>query len=179
MKKLTIGLLATALCLGLSGVALAATDNTTQSVTMTVNEIAVIDVTGNPATLTVTAPVAGGDVPQNATDNSTYAQYTSTVASGLTRSITAARDSSGTAPAGCSLKVVASGISGNEGSAAAQITITTSAQDIITGIGSCNTGTNATDGAQLTYTLSVDTVTSLVAAESKTATITLTLADDA
>lgn len=167
------------LTLALAGSALyAATDTATQSVTMTVNEIAVIDVTGNPGTLTILAPGTGGATPANATDNSTYAQYTSVVASALTRKITANFGGSDATPAGTSLKLTVAP-SGGEGTSAGQKTLTSTAQDVVTAIGSAATGTGGTSGAQLTYELSVDTFASLVAGESKTVTVTLTMTDDA
>jgi hypothetical protein len=64
-----------------------------------------------------------------------------------------------------------------KGTSAGQITVSTTAQNLVTGIGGCATGTTSTSGAQLTYTLTIGTMTSLVANESKIATITLTLTD--
>jgi hypothetical protein len=162
----------------LSGVAAAQTDDVSHDVIMNVHAIAVIDVTTASVTLEVTAPLLGGDDPQDDTDASTYLQYTSTVASGLTRSITAAWDTGDTAPAGCLLKLVATTQGGKKGSPEAQITMSDVAQPIITGIGSCATGRGTSSGANLTYTLEVDDVESLIAGESKTATVTFTLTDD-
>ena len=161
-----------------AGVAYAATDTATQSVTMTVNEIAVVDVTGNPGTLTIVAPGSGGATPSNPTDNSTYAQYTSTRAGAFTRTITAEWGGTDAAPAGTSLKLTATPGAG-EGTGAGQKTLSSTAQSVITGIASVATGTGGTSGAQLTYELSLDTMASLVAAESKNVTITLTLTEDA
>jgi hypothetical protein len=152
----------------------------TQTVTMQVNAICVLGVTGNPSALTVSAPATGGQTPSSPSSNTTYAQYTSTVGASQTRRLTAAWGGSDAAPAGCSLKLQATPSGGtNQGTGTSQVTVSSTAQDIITGIRSCATGTGATSGAQLTYTLSVDTVTSLVAAETKSATITLTLTDAA
>jgi hypothetical protein len=104
--------------------------------------------------------------------------YTSVVGASKTRSITAAWGGADKTPAGCSLKLVISEIAGlNEGTASAEITISSVAQNIITGIGSCATGVGI-GGAKLKYTLSVDTVTSLVAASSENVTITLTMTDE-
>lgn len=153
---------------------------TTQTITMQVNSICVLAVTGNPSTLIVSAPASGGQTPSNPSSNTTYAQYTSTVPASQTRLLTAAWGSSDAAPAGCSLKLSATPSGGtNQGSTAGQVTLSSTAQSIVTAIKSCATGTAATNGAQLTYTLSVDTLTSLVAGDSKTATVTLTLTDAA
>jgi hypothetical protein len=170
-------LLGAACGLGLTGLMFAsATAN--QTVTMQVNAICVLAATGNPSTLTVTAPAAGGADPVAASDNATYAQYTSTVPSSQTRKLTAAWGAADAAPAGCSLKLTATPPGGgNRGSSAGQITLTSTAQDVVSGIGSCATGVGGTDGAQLAYSLAVTSVTSLVAGESKSATVTLTLTD--
>lgn len=157
-----------------------ASSTANQTVSMQVNAICVLGVTGNPSTLTVSAPATGGDTPSNPSSNTTYAQYTSTVGAATTRKLTAAWGGSDAAPAGCSLKLTATPSGGtNQGTGAGQITMSATAQDVITTIRSCATGTGGSNGAQLTYLLSVDTVTSLVAAESKSATITLTLTDAA
>ena len=167
--------------LGLGLVALTfAVATTAQTVTLQVNAICVLAVTGNPGTLTVSAPASGGQTPSNPSSNTTYAQYTSTVPASQSRKLTAAWGGTDAAPAGCSLKLAATPSGGtNQGSTAGQITLSATAQDLVTAIKSCATGTGASNGAQLAYTLSVDTVTSLVASESKTATVTLTLTDAA
>ena len=165
--------------LGLVGLMFAAS-TATQTVTMQVNAICVLAVTGNPSTLTVTAPATGGQAPSNGSNTSTYAQYTSTVASGTTRKITAKWESGDAAPAGCALKLTATPSGGtNQGTSAGQITVTSTAQDVVTTIRSCVTGTGGSDGAQLSYSLEVSDATALVASESKSATVSLTLTDAA
>jgi len=174
LKALAVGVVSG---LGIVGLVFAVS-TATQTVTMQVNAICVLAVTGNPSTLTVSAPATGGQTPSNPSSNTTYAQYTSTVASATTRKITAKWEAGDAAPAGCSLKLTATPSGGtNQGTTAGQITMSSTAQDVVTTIGSCATGTGGSNGAQLTYTLSVDTVTSLVASESKSATVTLTLTD--
>jgi len=165
--------------LGLVGLMFAAA-TATQTVTMQVNAICVLAVTGNPSTLTVTAPATGGQAPSNGSNTSTYAQYTSTVASGTTRKITAKWESGDAAPAGCALKLTATPSGGtNQGTSAGQITVTSTAQDVVTTIRSCVTGTGGSNGAQLSYSLEVSDATALVASESKSATVSLTLTDAA
>ncbi len=156
----------------------AASDTATQSVTMTVSEIAVLDVTANPGTLTIAAPGTGGETPADPSDNSTYAQYTSTVGAGQSRAITAEIGGGDSTPAGTTLTLGAAPSGNtNEGSTAGTVTLSSTAQNVVTGVGSCATGTGATDGAQLTYTLVIGTMTDLVAGASETATVTLTLTD--
>ena len=163
--------------LGLTGLMFASA-TTTQTVTMQVNAIGVLAVSGNPSTLTVSAPAVGGETPSNASNNGTYVQYTSTVGASNSRKLTAAWSGSDAAPAGCSLKLTATPSGGtNEGSTAGQITVSSTAQDLVTTIKSCATGTGGTSGAQLTYLLAVTSMTDLVAGESKSATVTLTLTD--
>ncbi|MGA2587628.1 MAG: hypothetical protein ABSF88_11490 [Candidatus Aminicenantales bacterium] len=176
LKALTVGVVS---ALGIAGFVFGVS-TATQTVTMQVNAICVLAVTGSPSTLTISAPATGGQTPSNPSSNTTYAQYTSTVGASQTRKITAAWGGSDAAPAGCSLKLTATPSGGtNQGTSTGQITMSATAQDVVTTIRSCATGTSASNGAQLTYALSVDTVTSLVASESKSATVTLTLTDAA
>lgn len=175
MKKFKLLVLFAGVALVFSG-GLYAQDTASQNVTMTVNEIVVIDVSGNPAELIITAPTLGGDPPQDASDDTTYAQYTSVVASGTTRSLTA-MFGSGSAPTGTNLLLTVTPQGGNRGTTAGQITVTDTAQPIVTTISSCATGRGAV-GAQLGYVLEVDTVSDLVAGASSAASITLTLTDD-
>ena len=179
MRNVKNLLLAAGLGLALAGLAVAASTGS-QTVGMQVGSICVLAVTGNPSTLTVAAPATGGAAPTNPSSNATYAQYTSTVAASQSRRLTAAWGSSDAAPSGCSLKLTAapSGHT-NEGASAGQITLSSTAQDIVSTIKSCATGQGPTSGTQLTYQLSVDSLTALVASESKTATVTLTLTDAA
>lgn len=180
MRKCRSLFLAATLILFSAVLASAQTDTASHTVTMTVNAIAVLDITGGNINLIIEAPGTGGQTPSNDTDTTCRLQYTTTVASSLTRTITVAWGGSDAAPAGTSLRVqVAPSGQTNEGSTAGQRTISSSAQTVITGIGSCATGTSGSSGALLTYTLSVDTMTSLVAGESQSATVTYTLTDDA
>jgi hypothetical protein len=172
-KTLFVG---TVLALGLAGLMFAAA-TATQTVTMQIASISVLGTTGNPATLAVSAPGTAGATPANPTSNTTYAQYTSTVAAGVTRRLQANWGASDAAPAGCSLLLTATPGSG-QGTTANQITMSSTAQNIVTAIGSCATGTTASSGAQLAYTLSINTMTSLVAGDNHTVTITLTLTDN-
>ena len=149
----------------------------THDVTLQVNEIVLIDLNDATAiTLTTNTPAAGGDTPLGDSDATKLLQYTSLVASGLTRSISVQWDVADAAPTGTSLKVEATSVPASCGTAAGLVTISSTAQDIITGIGSCATGTGAS-GAALTYTFSIDTVSSLVVGDNKTVTLTYTLTD--
>jgi hypothetical protein len=179
MKAIKFGLAGLALGFALAGLAgAAATSN--QTLSMQVNAICVIAVSGNPSTLTVAAPGTGGLTPSPGSNSSTYAQYTSTVAAGQSRKVTAAWGGTDAAPAGCVLKLVATPSSGtNQGTGGGQLTLSSTAQDLVTAIKSCATGTSGSSGAQLAYSLEVSDATALVAGESKSATVTLTLTDAA
>ena len=153
----------------------ATTANSAVSVSM--GSFCLVGVTSSSVNLTISNPATPGGVPNNATNASTYAQYSSVVASGVTRRITAQWATGNSAPTGCELRLQASPAGGVQGTSAGQIVVSTTAQNIVTGIGGCATGTGATSGALFSFTLVINTMTSLVANEIKTATITLTLTD--
>jgi hypothetical protein len=167
-----------AVAAGVTGLAYAAA-TATQTVTMQIASISVLAMTGNPATLAVSAPAQGGATPANPSSNTTYAQYTSTVATGVTRRLQANWGTTDAAPAGCTLLLTATPAAlPNQGSTAGQITMSSTAANIVTAIGSCATGTGATNGAQMAYVLSINTMTSLVAGDNHTVTVTITLTDN-
>jgi len=169
--------LAGALSLALVGLAVA-DDTANQTVQMNVDDICVIDVTGNPAALTIVAPGTGGQTPPDDSDNTTYAQYTSVVAGAARRTITAAWGGSDAAPSGTSLLLEVTAVTAGCGSrVVGGITVSAIDQDIVTAIPSCATGTAGTDGGQLTYTLSVDDVSQLDSSDDQSVTVTLTLTD--
>jgi hypothetical protein len=165
------------LCLIVAGAVMGA-DTATQTVQLNVDDICLIDVTGDPAALTIGAPGVGGQTPPDATDNSTYAQYTSVVCGAAVRSLTAQWGAGDAAPSGTELSLEVTALTAGCGSAVGGgVTMNGTAQPIVTTIGSCATGTGATDGAQLTYTLSVTDDTQLDSCDDQTVTITLTLTD--
>ena len=151
----------------------------THPVTINISGIAVISLVGGNLSLSVTSPGTGGQPPQYDTDNTCYLQYTSCVPTGQTRTLTVAWGAGDSAPAGCVLQLIItpSGGAGEGSSSGGRRTISGSAQTIVTGITRCATGTSATDGANLAYGLSVSDATSLVAGESRSATVTFTLTD--
>jgi hypothetical protein len=152
----------------------ATTANT--AVSVSIASFCLVAVTSSSVNLTIANPATPGGVPSSATSTSTYAQYSSSVASGVTRRITAAWATGNSASTGCDLRLTATPGTG-QGASAGQILVSTTAQNLVTGIGGCATGTGATSGAQLAFTLNINTMTSLVANESKSATITLTMTD--
>ncbi len=169
MRKVMFLLLAAGLVLvtGRSSV-MAASASDTHDVTIQIQEIVALEVTGGNVSLTISAVSDPGALPDAVTDNSTALDWTSNVSSG-TRSITAALDSAYSA--GIVLKVALSAPAGTNGSSAGQITLGTGAQNVFTGI----TNENCVD-ATLTYEASL---TQMVAPTSETRTVTYTLTDAA
>lgn len=165
MKKfnylLTLGLLA------VSTLAFAQDDgDDVHQVTISVPEVALLDIEAASSTtisLGPTAPTEAGSpiTFTSATDNSLWLNYSSIIGSTTESSRTVtAQITSGTVPAGMTLSVVAGADAGNGdgtvGTPTAAVTLSGSAQNIITAIGSCYTGTGTSNGHQLTYTLALD-----------------------
>jgi len=165
------------------GTAVAQTDTATDSFSIVVNAIAVIDVDGALGNLTVSAPILGGDeLVLSLPDTHSYLQYTSVVAAGEYRAITVAPSQ---VPAGIILHIGAAAPGsasgeGDHGSPATDLEFTHTtigAQDLIAGIGSCYTDTGSSDGAQITVWIEIDDISDLLAATSLI-TLTYTLTDD-
>ena len=152
-------------------------DSASHTVTMQVNEVALIDLNSTAGiTLTTSAPSQGGESVTGDTDSSKLLQYTSLVSTGTTRNITVNWGAGDSAPAGTSLKLEATTVPANCGTAGGQLTISNTAQSLLTNIGSCATGIGA-NGSEMTYTFSVDDATSLNVGDNQTVTITFTLTD--
>ena len=159
MKKL-IAFGMVALLVGMCGSAFAA-DNTSQSVTYQVSAINEISVSGNPSALIVNTATPGSQ-PTAATDNSTTYAITTNISS---KKITGALNSA--MPSNTTLKVT---LVAPTGGSASQVTLTASAQDLVTGI-----STLAESGKSITYEFSATASAGVVASASKT--VTLTVAD--
>ena len=179
MKKLNVVLFFILILLFFQTGEVIATDVTdTMAVHMSVDSMATLNVNpGTDITLTVSAPAIAGDTPADIINDVNYLQYTATVTTSGTKKITT--QLSAAVLTGCSLKLQATvGSGSNEGTSAGQVTLSNeSASNIITGIKTCATGTGSTDGAKLIYTLTVDTMTSLVVEEEKHLNVTFTLTD--
>ncbi len=134
----------------------AQTNTTTQVLTMGIQEVNLInavDASGNTAAvaLDLTTNTAGTAITGGS--GTSYAQVSSIVSSGQTRKIQASYDQ---IPAGTTLDVTGdlptSGNGGGTfGASANTVTLSTTAQDIFTGVGSCYTGTAAGDGYVLNW----------------------------
>jgi len=167
MKILIKILISVALVAGLA--TLATADNVaTSTVTITFLEIAELETTGTPGTLTITAPTAGA-LPAVQTEATTTMAWTSNVDSGKTRKITGSLAS---LFSGITLSATVTAGSG-KGTSAGEVPFTAAATayDFVTAIGNCNTPSE-------TITFKA-TVTSMVAPYTDTAkVVTWTLTDD-
>ena len=162
-----------------AGAAMPATDAAANDVKITIKEIALIDLNGATTVVLVSPePTVGGQSPPDDTDLTKKLQYTSVVTPGLTRNITIEWGNGDVSPAGTSLRAAVSGIPAGCGTAAGQVTVSSTAQNLITGIGGCSTGTGAS-GVDVQYSLTVDDASLLVAGTSTSVTITFTLTSDA
>ncbi len=158
--------------------------NTTQELTMGIPEIALIkavDTTANVAavSLQLTTTTAGAAI--NGGTATSYAQVSSIVASGKSRTITASVQN---VPTGTSLLVTgtvpATGGDGDGtfGTSSGQQTLGTTAVTLFTGIGSCYTGTSAKDGYKFDWLWNAGasgTYANIVATGGVTATVTFTI----
>jgi hypothetical protein len=161
MKKLTAILVATALLVLAAGVTAQTTADHVANVT--VNGFNIIRVnTATAISLTISAPATPGSNVSDATEATHYLQYTA-IKTGSTNFKVTGAIQAGTMPTGSSLYVAAgtpgAGGGGSKGTGAGEKLLSGSATDLITAIGSCWTGTGATDGSLLSYRLTVNWAT--------------------
>jgi hypothetical protein len=135
MKPIWMILVSVVMIVSLVGLATAAN----HQVTVTVNAINEAAIAGGNITLTISTATAGSD-PDNATNTTCTLAWTTNEAS---KKITVA--TSEAAPT-FTLRVLATGVSG--GTAAAQVTLSTTATDFVTGVAT------TTGGCTLSYTAS-------------------------
>jgi len=159
---------------------MAQADQEIHNIALTIPEIVLLDI--NDATqisLNVTAPASAGNPPTGDTDNSKELWYTSILSGGTQRNITVESDAA--VPTGLTLNVAASTPSGGFGTVGTgtNVDLTTSAQAVVTGIGSCYTTRTGGNGSQITYTLTVDNtqIGSMDDTDDTTLQVTYTLTD--
>lgn len=162
----------------------ALTDNHT--VTVGVPEVAILDIEPEASkniSLAFTAPTeAGLALVAPAANTTLWLNYSSIVASaGVSRTITA---EVGAVISGIDLKVTAAapvnGV-GTVGTPAATRTLSTTAQTVLEGIGSCYTTDGGGNGSNLTYEIALPAVTtdySTIFISSTAVTVTYTITDD-
>jgi hypothetical protein len=162
MKKL-VALTSAMLLLGVCGTAFAAS-SANQTVTYQVSAINEISTSGNPGALIVSAATAGSQ-PTAVTDaTTTYAITTNGSAKRITGVLSTVMDT------GLSLKVTVTAPS--TGTSAGQVTLTASAQSLVTAIGAV-----AQSGIAISYEFSATAAAGVVSSATKT--VTLTVADAA
>ena len=150
-------LLAIALVVGTAAVARAQTG--TQDLNSEVQAINRISLSGSPSLVISTA--AAGSAPTSATANATYAITTNET----DRKITAQLDVD--APAGVAISVSLAAPSG--GTSAGAVQLSTTAQDVVTGISTVNAS-----GLNVTYSLTATAAAGVVPAFTRTVTYTIT-----
>lgn len=160
----------------------------THTLIISIPEVALLDIEGGTSvTLTAVAPTEAGN-PLNllgTTNNTLYLNYSSIIgaAPDNVRKVSVAV-TNGTLPSGIDLKVTASAATGDgagtKGSPGSQMTLSNTAQDLITGIGSCYTGDGSGKGHQLTYVLTENSANyaNLNFSTTHSLTITYTLSDN-
>lgn len=130
----------------------------TQDVTLEVQAINQLSFTGSPSL--VISGATAGSAPTSATANATYAITTNET----DRKITAEIDTD--TPAGVTLSATMAAPAGAASAGAVQLS--TTAQDVVTGIGTVNAS-----GLNVTYTLSATTAAGVVPSTSRTVTYTI------
>lgn len=159
---------------------------TTNTVTLGLDEIILLGTNTSTVNLTLTSTTAGVGVIQNATNSSARMLVSSIVSGTETRTITAQITGAGTVPAGTDLKLQALepnlNFVGTKGTIGSEITLTTTPQVIVSGIGSCYSGIVDGDGYGLRYTWGVQssstTYADIRATGGATVTVTLTLTNN-
>lgn len=152
----------------------AATDTASYDVSINIYELASIAASGNPPTITIVAPAIAGDLPATQSDASTTLLWSSGVESsaGRTRKLTANIDALFD---GIDLYItvaVTTG-SGDLGTSAGCILLTTIDKDFITGMGACYTGPT---GNTVTFEAVVTGMVAPYTAATRVVTWTLTSA---
>jgi hypothetical protein len=157
----------------------AASDTKTKTVQMDAREIVLIGFNNTTTfTLTLTAPAVGGATPVGSTNTAKRLRYTSCVPPSTTRQVQVSFLPGDQAPAGTSLTVLVTNVPANCGTAnAVATTIGAAAQSIITGIGSCATGTAGASTPRLNYSFNAVNVSQIVSSTSVTVTVVYTLTD--
>ena len=158
------------------------------TVAISIPEVAILDLEGSTSvSLSVDAPTEAGEAVDfsGATNNAVWVNYSSIGGASETSRTVAAKISNNSVPSGMLLKVTAGADAGNGdgtmGSSAGQITLTSTDQTVISGIGSAYAADGSSNGHQLTYALELDPTAGSYAQidfdEDVTLTITYTISN--
>lgn len=159
----------------------AQSDVGTNVLTMGIPAIALLETSVAPINLQLTTETAGAAIVGG--EGTSFVQISSIVGAGLTRKITASVNQ---IPAGTTLDVTTTvpsngNIGGTVGTGTTTVLLSTTAADIVTGIGSCYTGTASTDGYKLDYKWNAGSPANygnIIETSSFNATVTLTITED-
>ena len=161
---------------------ISAISQTSQNITLVLPSIALMDIAPNNAVfnLNLAAPTEAGNSIINTTTNSTkWINFTSAVAPGITRRITA--QVSGTPPNGINLKLLtlnyAGGGAGALGNSSGTVYLTGTAQVLVNTIGGAYTGDGSNNGYNLNYSLEISNY-SLLKGQTNTFLIIYTMLDN-
>lgn len=138
-------------------------DTATQTVTYEVQEIALVDVSGSPGAMTITAATPG-EAPTPVTDATTTYSVTNNAGTD-SKKITAAINTD--MPTGVTLAVELAAPTG--GTSAGKVSLSSAAAPVVTGIDNVSE-----TGKIITYTLSATAAAGKVTSASKTVTFTIT-----
>lgn len=158
MKRTLSALCAVVAILGAAGKANAQTD--TNTITYSIEQVSLVNVAGD-VTLTINSGTAGGGL-TSATGNTTYSITNNFTTSGV--KLTGALNTA--MPTGTTLKLTVSAPS--SGSSAGEKTLSTTAQDLVTGIGAVDQS-----GVSMNFTLEGTVDAGVVNSSTKTLTFTL------
>lgn len=181
MRTLTskIGIVAVLALMSINARAQTATASSNHVLTMGIPEVCLLGTGAAAISLQLTTTTAGNQI--SGGTGTGYAQVASIVGSAETRTITAAVTG---VPSGTTLEVTTTPPSGGNsggilgtGSTAKPLINAAAAVTLVTGIGSCYTGSASTDGYQLDYAWNsaVGSYGSIVATTGSTATVVLTI----
>jgi len=183
MKKFVLTLGVLAICLSLGMKMQAQTNSAAHSISLGLPEVALLGTQSGPINLELSGSLAAGEaVEAEKSDNSAYIQFSSVISDGDPRTMFAKY--SGTMPAGTFLKALAlaPGVNatGDYGTLiASDVTLALTDNALVTNIGSCYSGTAATDGYNLKYTWGLDNpavnYADIKATASASVTVTLTI----
>jgi hypothetical protein len=189
MKKLSVIIAGFILVLGMSKIAVAQNNTANHDVTIQVPTIALVGVEGSAGTTSITlspnvSGLQAGEAVnfENATNSDLWLNYTSIVNSGNARKIDAKID--GNLPAGLDILLNVGGVTSGNGTRGVttgnDVVLVSSAQDVVSGIGSCYTEKGQNKGRQLTYRLKTnnDNYGTILASDSYSITVIYTISED-
>lgn len=155
---------------------------TSQNISLTLQSIALLDIAPDNSVfnLSMVAPTeAGNIILSNSTNNSKWINFTSAVAPGITRRVTA--QVTGILPNGINLKLITSNYAGSGagtlGSSSGTVYLTGTAQTVVNNIGGAFTGDGSGNGYNLNYSLEIIDY-SLLKSQTTTFSIIYTMLDN-